>query len=77
MMTLLFDQDYVTEAYNNEIRQNALNEGIGIGREEGIGIGELSAFCRMVKSGIISAKQAAESMNISVGEFRQRAGALL
>ena len=56
-------------------------EGIGIGREEGIGIGEargeLSAFCRMVKSGIISAKQAAESMNISVGEFQQRAGAFL
>ncbi|MDO4988508.1 MAG: hypothetical protein Q4E17_05765, partial [Synergistes sp.] len=47
------------------------------GRTEGIGIGELSAFCRMVKSGIISAKQAAESMNISVSEFRQRAGALL
>ena len=60
---------------------NARAEGKTEGIEEGIGIGEargeISAFCRMVKSGIISAKQAADSMNISVGEFRQRAGSLL
>ena len=85
MMTLLFDQDYVTEAYNNEIRQNALNEGIGIGREEGIGIGEargrtegiFSTLSGLVKDGILTVPQAAERMNISVGEFRQRAEALL
>ena len=47
MMTMLFDENYVSEAYENEIRQIAMNEGreegreegIGIGREEGIGIG--------------------------------------
>ncbi|MDO4988668.1 MAG: hypothetical protein Q4E17_06580, partial [Synergistes sp.] len=81
MMTLLFDQDYVTEAYNNEIRQNALNEGIGIGREEGIGIGRtegmFTTLSGLVKDGILTVPQAAARMNISVGEFRQRAEALL
>ncbi|MDO4988727.1 MAG: Rpn family recombination-promoting nuclease/putative transposase [Synergistes sp.] len=71
---LIKDASRISEA---EGEARGRKEGIGIGRAEGIGIGELSAFCRMVKSGIISVKQAAESMNISVGEFRQRAGALL
>ncbi|MDO4988836.1 MAG: hypothetical protein Q4E17_07445 [Synergistes sp.] len=77
MMTLLFDQDYVTEAYNNEIRQNALNEGIGIGEARGRTEGIFTTLSGLVKDGILTVPQAAERMNISASEFRQRAGSLL
>ena len=51
------------------------------GRAEGIGIGEargmFSTLSGLVKDGILTVPQAAARMNISVGEFRQRAGVIL
>lgn len=67
MMTLLFDQNYVTEAYNNEIRQAALNEG----REEGRGIGIIDTYISMVRKNRLSATEAAEELGMSAVEFER------
>ena len=67
MMTLLFDQNYVTEAYNNEIRQAALNEG----REEGRGIGIIDTYISMVRKNRLSAAEAAEELGMSAVEFER------
>ena len=67
MMTLLFDHNYVTEAYNNEIRQAALNEG----REEGRGIGIIDTYISMVRKNRLSAAEAAEELGMSAVEFER------
>ena len=63
MMTLLFDQNYVTEAYNNEIRQAALNEGRGIGI--------IDTYISMVRKNRLSAAEAAEELGMSAVEFER------
>ena len=84
MMTLLFDENYVTEAYENEIRQNALNEGRAKGRaegrEEGIEIGELrgreegraGTYFSLARRNLISKAVAADEMGISVAELEKK-----
>ncbi|MDO4988762.1 MAG: hypothetical protein Q4E17_07055 [Synergistes sp.] len=61
-MFTLFDQGRVTKLY-----------GMKIGETRGM----LTTLSGLVKDGNLTVPQAAESMNISVGEFRQRAEALL
>ena len=62
-MTMLFDENYVAEAYENEIRQIALNEG----REEGYA----GAYISMVRRNLISKAVAANEMGISVAELEK------
>ena len=84
MMTMLFDENYVAEAYENEIRQIALNEG----REEGIGIGEgigeargeargreegiVDTYTTLVRKNLIAKDVAANEMGISVAELEKK-----
>ena len=84
MLTMLFDENYVSEAYENEIRQIAMNEGreegreegIGIGREEGIGIGReegiIDTYTTLVRKNLIAKDVAANEMGISVAEFEKK-----
>ncbi|MDO4988857.1 MAG: hypothetical protein Q4E17_07550, partial [Synergistes sp.] len=67
------DQERVTEIYGMEMKKEGREEGIGIGRKEGI----FATLSGLVKDGILTVPQAAARMNISVGEFRQRAEALM
>ena len=80
MLTMLFDENYVSEEYENEIRQIALNEGIARGeargREEGIGIGReegiIDTYTTLVRDDLISKEVAAKKLGISVAEFEKK-----
>ena len=63
-MTMLFDENYVAEAYENEIRQIALNEG----REEGI----VDTYTTLVRKNLIAKDVAANEMGISVAELEKK-----
>ena len=76
MMTMLFDENYVSEAYENEIRQIAMNEGREEGREEGIGIGReegiIDTYTTLVRKNLIAKDVAANEMGISVAELEKK-----
>ena len=73
-MGILFDQDIITRNYENEIFEEGKAEGMQQGREEGImqkgrEEGEIEAFIKIYKGGMINAKDAARMLNISVEKF--------
>ena len=82
-MGILFDQDTVTEFYENEIYENGKAEGIqqgkaegrAEGRVEGMQQGTLNAIINMFKKGIIKLTDAAKELGVSEKEFMRLAKA--
>ena len=74
-MGILFDQDTVTEFYENEIYENGKAEGRAEGRAEGLKQGTLNAIINMFKKGIIKIKDAAKELGVSEKEFMKLAKA--
>ena len=64
-MTSVYDQKTATDMYGNERYATGLLEG----REEGMQQGEMDAFVKIYKRGLIKELDAARMLNISVEEF--------
>ena len=81
IMDVLFNQDWVTEVYENEIYEEGKAEGIQQGKAEGIqqgkaeGIqqGNLAAILNMFKKGFIKIADAASELGMSEREFMKLA----
>ena len=67
IMGILFDQDTVTEFYENEIYEN--------GKAEGMKQGTLKTIVNMFKKGIIKITDAAKELGVSEKEFMKLAKA--
>ena len=67
IMDLLFDQEYATEVHERAIRKDAFNDGM----QQGIQKGEIEAFVKLYKEGIISVRDAAKMLDITENEFLQ------
>ena len=65
IMTSVYDQKTATDMYGNERYATGLLEG----REEGMQQGEMDAFVKIYKRGLIKELDAARMLNISVEEF--------
>ena len=65
IMGVLFDQDIITRNYENEIFEE--------GKAEGMEQGELEAFVKIYKKGMIKANDAARMLNITVAKFLELA----
>ena len=64
-MTSVYDQKTATDMYGNERYATGLATGKQQGREEG----EIEAFIKIYKGGMINAKDAARMLNIAVEQF--------
>lgn len=53
------------------VKAEGREEGIGIDREEGIGIGEMRMLMRLVQEGDLKPERAAEKANMTVEEFKK------
>ena len=73
IMGILFDQDTVTEFYENEIYENGKAEGMQQGMQQGIqqGMqqGKLKVLIDMVKDKLLSVAEAAKRLGVSEKEF--------
>ncbi len=78
-MGILFDQDTVTEFYENEIYENGkaegMQQGIKQGMQQGMQQGTLKTIVNMFKKGIIKIKDAAKELGVSEKEFMKLAKA--
>ena len=79
IMGILFDQDTVTEFYENEIYENGkaegMQQGIKQGIKQGMQQGTLKTIVNMFKKGIIKIKDAAKELGVSEKEFMKLAKA--
>ncbi|MBP3201534.1 MAG: hypothetical protein J6M39_07805 [Lachnospiraceae bacterium] len=64
-MGILFDQDTVTEFYENEIYENGKAEGMQQGMKQGM----LKVLIDMVKDKLLSVADAAKRLGVSEKEF--------
>ena len=64
----------LTEYKEEHALAGKLAEGIGIGREEGIGIGRLNVLIELVKDGVLSVMEAARRAGMTVSEFETAVG---
>ena len=71
IMGILFDQDTVTEFYENEIYENGKAEGM----KQGMKQGSLKTIVNMFKKGIIKITDAAKELGVSEKEFMKLAKA--
>ena len=69
IMGILFDQDTVTEFYENEIYENGKAEGIQQGMQQGIQKGAVNAIVNMIRKGLIKITDAAKELGVSEKEF--------
>ena len=53
------------------LSQGIKEEGIGIGREEGINIGKIRTLIELVRKGLLSVEKAAEEANMTVEQFKK------
>ena len=65
IMGILFDQDTVTEFYENEIYEN----GKSVGIQQGIQKGAVNAIVNMFRKGLIKITDAAKELGMSEKEF--------
>ena len=69
IMGILFDQDTVTEFYENEIYENGKSVGIQQGMRQGIQKGAVNAIVNMFRKGLIKITDAAKELGVSEKEF--------
>ncbi len=68
-MTSVYDQKTATDMYGNERYATGLLEGRVEGMQQGIEQGELEAFIKIYKKGMIKADDAARMLDMTVEQF--------
>ena len=68
MLALKFDR----KKYDRNLKEEGREEGIGIGENIGIDIGQVKTYICLVNDGKISIEEAAEYLNITPEEFQDR-----
>ena len=71
MLDILFDQEYVTEAYGHELLEEGRKEGLKEGRKEGREEGILTMVKNLMQSLSITAEKALEMLRIPKGEWNE------
>ncbi len=75
VQTKKFEQSFINEylawnLHDNDVKKRGVEEGIKIGMSRGKQEGRVAAYCEMIRSGLISLKDAAEKLGMSEADLR-------